>query len=602
MAGIVEQLELDTSSALRSIADIERSLASAASSFSSSISEAIEDAAGKPVVLEGDATAVGTSIEDSVSSADTAVTVEDVESGQVTSSIEDSVSSADTLVVVEGDASQLASEIESAAEGAAQGLAETIQAGLDSIDPSGIQDLGGALGEAGEESDGLANKLSGLGVLTTAATGGAENLGKAVGKLGGASAVAGVGTVVALGAGLNKMAGEAEEAFLSQQRFNATFGESARVIEQIDIGGLNTSLSELAVNLGSDDDAIRQAASDLGLLGDSAGATEGKIAETVKTVIALTAQIVAANPALGSMEEVLPRVALALSGNARAGRSLGISFTEAQVTAEALASSGGKAKDQLTLFDKVAAGANLRSKQLGDTIANDVNKALDDSTIKLRAATARLGEAREAFGETVRGPLAAVKTAFFETTTEIVKDAEFLGRGVSGALRSLVAGDIEIFLDEFGLGARDVADAVVEIGKAGPKMQPAIDSFADLESAAANTPEILTRADQELLDFVATATGKLPAVSAAFEAASSAGQSALDGLISKLPTVSSVFAEFASKTPVSIGAVTKALNQQVKDQEAFFVNIGTIISKGGVDIAQQYLDMGVEDAAALAKA
>lgn len=543
-------------------------------------------------ITDVDSSLLTSSVEDSLAVADTAISIEDVESELVTSSIEDSISAADKLVEVEADASQLAIEIDSVAQEAAQNLSETIQQGLDSVDPSALEGLSGALEEAGGQTDGLANRLSVLGVATTAATGGTENVGKAIAALGGGTTVAATAFVIGIGKGLNNMAKEAEQAFLATQRFNRTFGDMASSIDHIDIAGLNISLSQLAINLGADDDAIRQAASNLGQLAQTAGATETETAEFVETLIVLAAQISATNPTLGSMESILPRLSLALAGNARAGRALGISFTSTQITAEALAVETGKTADQLTFYDKAAAGARLRTKQLGDTIASDLSKAFKESTFQLKSANQALDEAKETLGEKFRVPLNFLKADFAESRTAVVKFASAVIESIDAITKEGVFGGL-------GSSAREATKEVKKIAEV--DLKPIITSFAELQIAAAKTPEILTATDKALIAFVNTAVAKLPDISQAFNAATSSSNSSLDSLIGKLPTASSVFGSFGDEVPKSISKITEALNEQVKDQEAFFANIQKIIAKGGTDVANQYLAMGPVEGAALAE-
>lgn len=576
-------------------------------------------------ITDVDSSLLTSIVEESLAVADTAIIIEDVESGQIIASIEDSIASADKLVEVDADASQLGVEIDTVAQVAAQNLSETIQQGLDSVDPSALTGLGGALEETGGKTEGLANKLSLLGVATTAATGGTKNMVAAVSRLGGPVTIATGALVTTLGVGLNKIANEAEEAFLATQRFNRTFGDTAAAIEQIDIGGLNTSLSQLAINLGADDDAIRQAASNLGQLAQTAGATSSETAEFVETLIVLAAQISATNPTLGSMESILPRLSLALAGNARAGRSLGISFTTTQIAAEALSKESGKTADQLTFYDKAAAGARLRTKQLGDTISSDLSTAFEESTFKLKAANQALSEAKEGLGEQFRVPLNFIKRIFAETaadvvnvTTDSIEAWSTLGKTVAGtatdvvnftaesnrALGKAVAkGDLSVLIDLFdktGEAAGRTAEGAKKI--ADVQLAPIINSFAELEAAAAKTPEILTAADRALLSFVTTASSKLPTVSEAFNIVTSSSRGALDSLISKIPTASSAFGSFSNEASISLGDLTRVLNQQVLDQASFFANVDLVIAKGGVDIAQQILSLGPVEGAALAQA
>jgi hypothetical protein len=443
---ISEDLTLNIGPALSEVANLERTLlsmiaevasklageinAALAQTDAAPVGAAIETAverADKTVTAEPDAEAIAPAVEGAIEGADKTVeAAPDVE--QVAPAIEGAIEGADKVAVVEGDAEGVAVAVEHAVDSADTSieLAEpdttAFEEAISQAVSSATADLAGLDGQTKETAGGVANLTGEVKTLenasevlsaTTGALGG--NVGAIVGKLGPYGAALGA---VAGATGLlvsSSIKGQA-----ATERFNTILGEQAKVVERIDIGGLDTSLGELTLSLGSSGAATRQVAASLFQLQVSSGATNEAAAETTKQMIALAANAVATNPAIGSVDEAVQGLS---AGLARGGRSLvqyGISLNQHDITERAVKDTG-KLAEELTVADKSAAGARIAMERLGGSIGTTVAAGSEKAEIQIRRLHAEISSAISAAGKPLVAPVLEVFRALGPDVVQIVR-------------------------------------------------------------------------------------------------------------------------------------------------------------------------------------
>jgi len=381
-----ENLELDIATALRQVDQLEARLAQVAQQFKGELGDALSalnisvdvaslqqeveqavEQADATVMVEGDAEMVTEAVDTAVDDADASVLVEgDAEA--VTGAIDDAVDSADPTVDVDADTSEAQAEIE-ALDG------ETVEVGVevDLGDAQGqIDGLGGSAEQATESTDGLGVSVGGLGPKGLAAAGGLAGL---------------IASTTALfTSGL--------AATSSLQSFNARLGDLAPTIESVEIGGLSTTIGQLAQDLGSSDEAVRDSIAQLVEFGDAAGATDAELEQTSDQFLALAARAVTLNPALGDIGDVVTSLQAGLAKGGKRLAAFGIELTKPEIEARALANTLKQVPSELTQFDLAAAGAQLAAEQLGDSLTGDI--ATGPQNVALQ-----FGNLQQVFGDTL---------------------------------------------------------------------------------------------------------------------------------------------------------------------------------------------------------
>lgn len=246
-----------------------------------------------------------------------------------------------------------------------------------------IDDLSGSIGTMGEAAQGALGGLGGL----SGATGGA------VGALG-ATAVAGG----AAAAGLVAFSQAAIDAESASQRFQYVAGGMADELSSIDVGGLSGDIGELALKIGSSDEAMLNATSSFVTFAESTGASSSQIVEASDNINALALRAAALNPELGDAGAVAERLATALARGGRATAGFGIGLTSAEINARALADTGKESADELTQFEKAAAGAAIATERLGNSMGEDFSAGAENARNEWNRMTESFGEAQETVG------------------------------------------------------------------------------------------------------------------------------------------------------------------------------------------------------------
>lgn len=244
--------------------------------------------------------------------------------------------------------------------------------------------------QAQESIDSLANSSSG-------ASAGLTQMSEAGAAGAGAMSALGVGTLSA-GAAVVFMANAGIDAASALERFNLVAGDNADALRSIDVGGLSGDIGDLALNIGSSDEAMLNATASFVTFAESTGASSDQITEASDNINALALRAVALNPSLGDAGAVAERLMTALARGGRATAGFGIGLTSAEINARALADTGKTSADQLTQFEKAAAGAEIATERLGDTMGSDYAAGAENAANKTAAAKEQFGEAAEAIG------------------------------------------------------------------------------------------------------------------------------------------------------------------------------------------------------------
>lgn len=326
-------------------------------------------------------------------------------------------------VPVEVDATQL-DELESQIEEIA-GTDVAIDAQVDSAGieraAEGTEELGKAAEQASVDFGGLSNNVA------TVVSGVAD-----LGKFTGAGGVLGILTVGAVG-----FASAAIDSDSATRSFNARVGDLAETLNRVGPGvaGLNESLADFALRIGADDDALRLALASFVQLGTSSGKSRAELGQLGQQLTAISGYLSVLNPELGSASDIAERLPNAFARGERGLRQFGLAITSAAIEQRALQDNVGKTAEELTLFDKTAAGLALTFEQLGPKIASGIDAGVEAPAIKIRQLRTVLDETFESTGAELIDPLVRSLSAL---TPVLVEVAGVLGQTAGGFADILV--------------------------------------------------------------------------------------------------------------------------------------------------------------------
>jgi hypothetical protein len=278
-------------------------------------------------------------------------------------------------------------------EATVEAVADTgdAQAEIDSIEGGDAEVSVTANTEQAQEAiDQLADSSGG-------AASGLTQLGEASAAGAGAMGALGIGTLGA-GAGLAFVANAGIDAAAALERFNLIAGDNADALRSIDVGGLSGDIGDLALSIGSSDEAMLNATASFVTFAESSGAGAAEIDQASDSINALALRAVALNPGLGDAGAAAERLSGALARGGRPLRQFGIDLQSAEINARAMENTGKTSADQLTQFEKAAAGAQLATEQLGDTLGSDYAAGAENAALQTAAMKEQLGEAAEAIG------------------------------------------------------------------------------------------------------------------------------------------------------------------------------------------------------------
>lgn len=422
-----ETIALDAEEALRGIDAIESALTSATQSFKVGLAEAL-DVLSTVSVEEVDASAVTSGIDAAVAAADSTTTVQ-ADTETVTTGIDQAVAAADNTVTIDAITDQVTADIEEAVKAADTSI-EIAPAG-----GGGLDDLSNNANTANQSLTDLAGRAALVNdVLKGAAGDGAAAATSQLGNLGATGLAAGAAVTTVTGI-ISSFTQEALEAVTATQRFSDVFGPFAGQIEQVDIAGLNISLSDLALNLGADDDALRQSLASFGQLGIAAGRAREEVAGSAEQLVVLASAVAAANPALGTTSDIIDRIGPALARGGRFAAQYGLDLDRATIAARAVSNANGDAAAATDQFALRQAGLQLALEQIPDVAAR-IDAGFDKPIVKLRAFQQAQREAQEEGGKNFLGPLQAAAQQLEPVLTALIR---LVGAGLGVGFRLLLA-------------------------------------------------------------------------------------------------------------------------------------------------------------------
>lgn len=370
------------------------------------------------------------------------------------------------LLEIPVDSATIVGEIDSAVAGATP---EPVVIDADTSDAvAAIDDLGSAAGgDGGGGGGGASGKVSGLGdsvkFLEGAATVGTGKLGglKNVAEGMGTSAVAGYAGVAVLAGGIAELAHIGIDAASANDRVNVTFGDQAKAVKEIDIGGLRGDMGGLASQVGSTNAQLDNSVARLGQYGKAAGLSKQQTLQFTQETTALALRATALNPALGSVDEVVQRMGRGLATGGRFAQQFYLSLNRPDIITHAIELFGGTATS-LNKTQLAAAGADLAVHGLGNNLGKDFVTGAASADNQARSVTAGLKNMIEEIAKPLVAPFLAV-----------------LKEGVP------IAAD-------FGHAIAIIGSTALPVLKAlGPAIEPAVVAFVAFKLATVVLPAVL---------------------------------------------------------------------------------------------------------------
>lgn len=630
MADLDARLELGVDEALSGIDRIDDALGSAVTNFKVALADALNLLSG--VAIEDvDASNVTTAIDQAVGAADTSPVIE-ADAGGVTASIDEAVAGADTTAEVTGEAEQLTLAIDDAVsaadttvtpEVAAEAITLAIDDAITAADTtveveadttqaeaeiSGLGDTAsqaaGGLDSFGEAGGKAAGSMDLLGPAAGFAAGNLDEAAGAAGALG-PQAAAAAGAVTGLAAAGKILFDNALAQQTALERLNRTFGETADDVQQIDIGGLNEDISSLALRTGGADEGLQNFAATFGQLGIDSGKAAGEVANTVDQIIALSTRAAVLNPTLGTSDEIVGRLS---NGLARGGRFLaqyGISLTAAEINARALADTGKKSADQLTVYEKSAAGAALATERLGNQLGRDINEGAKADAIQVLSLKTAIDEATEAAGKEIVGPIvddmqellpvAEQAAHLLGVTLKVALEAlgpslKLVGEGaelLAGPLEALASSEEVVtslsavvnpaagLFDLFSSGGEETDKLVDSLNEAGA-------GFEDLATPVDQTAQAMATATLEA-EGMDVALNRVGLTTQDLVAAASDGKAGVEALRDRLAAAGKTSGEFADDSDRVLDATQKLADAFQRNARAALDHLS---ATGQLDAAQ----------------
>jgi ABC-type transporter Mla subunit MlaD len=487
---IEEDLSLNIEAALAAVDELANGLQTAIVAFFVAFDDAMQQISQAPVpvvvapVLEGDP------VEIVDEDQQVSISAEAGDASGAASQMEADISgiSPEIVTQVEGEASGLKNEFEDAltpsedipevvvpvSADASQALAETddlrdkasepVEVPVNIENSDAIADVAGGLQEASSAASELDSNVTGVGSSsqktseevdkvaqsTKKAKDESEQLGTTWQEVANDAGKAAVAIAAAAAAAVGTLVASAIESQGASDAFFLSTGRFAEGILNVDVNGFSANLQQLAQDLGSNDEAVLGVAQKFALLGETSGATTEQVAQASSELFGVAAVLRATNPQLGTLEEIASRLPAAFAQGNRAARNLGLNLSNEAITTRAYQQTQKAANEELTQFDRVAAGASLAAEQFGDTMAEKIQQGLKNPIIEL-------GRLRQVFGDAI----------------------EELGKPLIAPILDLVADFIPVALTFSEIMGR-IGEAIVPIAKiAVESLAPVIDGLSD---------------------------------------------------------------------------------------------------------------------------
>lgn len=458
-----DEVVLDISSALAELDNLGTALDSIVASFSTDLSDAITTASATPLEVQADTSGAIEEIDNAINTAANTPLDVKADASTVTDEIDSAISAADTTIQVEADTS-----------------------GLDALATS-AENATGAV-------DGTSAATKGLGIAQGLAGGEVASLGEGFSALGPEAglAVAGIGAVGAVSYDLFKKALDLNEA---EFRFNTILGDQASIVDHVNIGGLNSDIKDLAIEVGGSNEALKNAAANIFQLGSANGTAAPQVSKVTDEIIALASRAVALKPSLGDVGTVADNMTRGLSRGGRFAANFGLSLTASEIQARAFSDTGKTVASQLTIFDKAAAGAEISVEKLGNKLGQDVATGASSAEVSFKSLKANLEETLAEFGK----PLIPEFLKVIKEGQPIVKDFAKIFADLGEVLLPIAKVVLPILTKEIDFIAKDFDEL--------PKLiKPVVIVFKDIKLVA----------EQVGKEFQALATGALHQLERAF--------------------------------------------------------------------------------------
>lgn len=367
--GVTAELELDLSAALAKVDDLGSALAAALDNavveFQDQITTAL--AVDQTVTVTADASTVTPTVDEAVQAVDAVLPV-----GADTSAAEAAVSA----LVGEVDATDASISVDADTSGA----------------DAPIADLGATAKSAAGDAGGLQSGLEGVGAASLALKGQAGGAAEGIGKMANVSAPA-LGAVAALAGGVGFLAQNALDDASATERFNLVLGKFRDQVENVKVGNLNIDLTQLAIKVGSTDDALQGATAQAFQFATTSGKSGTAAAQYASNLAAISARAVALKPDLGDVGAVTTQLQSALaSGRERALIPFALGMTKVQIEAHAAELGLQDVDGTVSKANLAFAGADLAAKKFGSTLSQDIEKGSKNVAIQQRSVKAALEE------------------------------------------------------------------------------------------------------------------------------------------------------------------------------------------------------------------
>lgn len=407
---VQDNLELDISTALRAVDELNASLTAATSAFASSLTEALSGLSGAnaTVAVTADTSSVVTDIDTAVADA-TPVVTPTADTSALAADIQGSLFDVNTFVPLVADTEpiQLALFDLASVPIVVPVEADTTQAATEIAALSDTAVTPTPSSDSGSSSGSNFNSSAAINAASSAAAAGTPSIasfGGALRALGPEAAAVAAG-VAAVGGTIDVLFQSAVKAESAELRFNQTFAETANVVNNIHVGNLAKDLDSLSISVGSNVAATRSSLATFGQLGISAGKTREEVAGTSSEIAALSARAIALNPNLGEMSNVIDKSTIALSRGGRFAASFGISLDALAISEEAKRETGKQLTSELTIYEKAAAGAELATKKYGATLNEIIGIGALNPQLQLKALQAEFQQTLATIGKPLVAPV-----------------------------------------------------------------------------------------------------------------------------------------------------------------------------------------------------
>lgn len=313
-----------------------------------------------------------------------------------------------------------------------------------------VDDLGSSAADATGSVGGLGDASGAMGAAAGLAAGDVGSLSGVADQLGGKMGIAG-GAIIGASAAVGIFFNEAVDALGATQRFEQALGPMADEVENLkNIEGLNTDLSQLALQLGSDDDKIRTVAARMFELGTASGKTREESSLFTQQLVAMGARAVALNPQLGDVGDVTDALSTALVRGGRFASKYGLDLNQAEINARALELAHKDSVEELSFVEKAMGGASLASEKYGKGLDEIVARGAENATTTQRRLKQEVREVIEGLGaplvapifelmEQARPSVQAIGTAFGHLASSVLPSVIAIVEGLVPILEVMAA-------------------------------------------------------------------------------------------------------------------------------------------------------------------